>query len=104
MGRRNPGEDVQHMKTTRELLTLFERPGRRARALRGFRDGVSNRGFDDILIEEEREPCRARGREVVNQSWSPEGTSDNFRWIPNARRRGRRESRIKDKIRFFDGG
>ena len=95
---------MQHMKTTRErLLTLFDRPGWGARTLRGFRDGVSSRGFDDVPIGKEREPSRTQRREVVNQSRSPQGASDTARWVPDARPKGKRDSRIRDKIRFFDG-
>jgi hypothetical protein len=98
------GEDVRQMKTTRErLLALFERPGWGAKALRAFRDGQSSRGFDEIPIREERGPSRTKIHEAVTQSRSPQGTSDNVRWIPDTRPRRRRESRIQDKIRLFDG-
>jgi hypothetical protein len=104
MTRRNMGEDVRQMKTTRErLLALFERPGWGAKALRAFRDGQSSRGFDEIPIREERGPSRTKIHEAVTQSRSPQGTSDNVRWIPDTRPRRRRESRIQDKIRLFDG-
>jgi hypothetical protein len=104
MGRRATGEEVKQIKATRErLLTLFDRPGWGARTLRGFRDGGSNRGFDEASILKDKGPSRIKPYEVAEQSMSPQGTNDNPRWIPNARPRGRRESRIRDKIRFFDG-
>lgn len=93
------------MKTTRErLLTLFDRPGWGARTLRRFRDGGGSREFDDILIEKERGTSRTQKREIVNQSRSPKGPSDTARWVLDARPRGRRESRVRDKIRLFDEG
>jgi hypothetical protein len=105
MGRRNKGDDVQQMETTRErLLALFDRPGRGARTLRGSRDRVSSSGFNGIPIRKEKEPSRTQRRQVLNKSRSLQETNDNAPWILDARPRYRRESRIRDKIRFFDGG
>ena len=98
------GEDVQQMKTARErLLTLFDRTGWEARTQRGFRDGVSNRRFDNIPIGKRKELSRTQRRQELNKRRSPRETSENAPWILDARPRYRGKSRIRDKIRFFDG-
>lgn len=103
MGRQNIGD----MKATREkLLSLFERPGWGAKTLRGLRsvdDRDRSRNFNDIFYESGRGPTKTSNYEAANQSLSPSDKNDKNSWLLSPRPTGRRESRIQDRIKFFDG-
>ncbi len=105
MGRCGQVADARQVKSTRErLLTLFDRPGWGARTLRGLQDGGSIQGVDGIPFGKDGVSSRSQNCEVVSRSRSLRAENDDERWVPKKRPGLRRESMIRDKIRFFDGG